>query len=42
MNTKNFFCREVMLGSEELPIIFSTAYQRALIEDQVRGIRQVR
>jgi len=31
-----------MLGSEELPIIFSTAYQRALIEDQVRGIRRVR
>lgn len=34
MNTKNLFCREVMLGSEEL-IIPRTTYQRTLNEDRV-------
>ena len=37
MNTKNLFCREVMLGSEEL-IIPRTTYQRTLNEDRVRRI----
>ena len=37
MNTKNLFCREVMLGSEAL-IIPRTTYQRTLNEDRVRRI----
>ncbi len=37
MNTKNLFCREIMLDSQEL-IIPRTTYQRTLNEDRVRKI----
>lgn len=37
MNTKNLFCREVVLDSREL-VIPRTTYQRTLNEDRVRRI----